>query len=127
MFHLHYDYYVEDKDNPQLDHWEFTPGLSYGITNRLMVDFHTHFAKFGLQHLVAEKQQDYSPLGPSPFMEAGALNLQYRITEGWFINIAGVLTYEFPYQRSKELLDGREAYEATVILAKDFGTHSNIT
>jgi hypothetical protein len=127
VFHLHYDYMVDDKDNPKLDHWEFTPGLSYGITDRLMIDFHTHFAKFGAEHVVEDKRDSYEPLGPSPFMEAGALSLQYRLIEGWFINIGGVLTYEFPYQRSKELLDGKEVYKGTLILAKDFGVHSNIT
>jgi hypothetical protein len=79
VFHLHYDYMVDDKDNPKLDHWEFTPGLSYGITDRLMIDFHTHFAKFGAEHVVEDKRNLYEPLGPSPFMEAGALSLQYRL------------------------------------------------
>lgn len=127
VFHLHYDYYVDDKNDPTQDHWEFTPGLSYGITDRLMADFHTHFAKFGVGHVVEEKKAEFEPFGPSPFMEAGAFCLQYRITEGWFINFAALLTYEFPYQRSKELLDGKEVYEGTLILSKDFGIHSNIT
>ncbi len=127
VFHLHYDYMVDDKDNPNLDHWEFTPGISYGITDRLMFDFHTHFSKFGIDHIVEDKRSSYEPFGPSPFMEAGAVSLQYRFTEGWFINIAGVLTYEFPYQRSRELLDDKEVYEGTLILAKDFGIHSNVT
>ena len=127
VFHLHYDYFVEDKDNPKLDHWEFTPGISYGILDRLMFDFHTHFSKFGLEHVVEEKKAEYEPFGPSPFMEAAAFSLQYRFTEGWFINIAGVLTYELPYQRSRDLLDGKEVYKATLVLAKDFGLHSNTT
>ncbi len=38
VFHLHYDYMVDDSDNPGLDHWEFTPGISYGIVDRLMRD-----------------------------------------------------------------------------------------
>ncbi len=39
VFHLHFDYMVDDKNNPDLDHWEYTPGFSYGITNRLMFRF----------------------------------------------------------------------------------------
>ncbi len=55
VFHLHYDYLVDDRDQPKLDHWELTPGLSYGITNRLMVDIHSHFAKFGNDHVFHPK------------------------------------------------------------------------
>lgn len=128
VFHLHFDYFVPNKDDSSENHWEFTPGISYGITDRLMFDFHTHFAKFGPAHIVdPDKAQD--PVGPPPFMEAGAISLQYRITEPnqLPVNIAGVFTYEFPYKRSKDLLDGKEVYEMTLIVAKDFGLHSNVT
>ena len=36
VFHLHYDYMVDDEDDADLDHWELTPGLSYGLLDRLM-------------------------------------------------------------------------------------------
>lgn len=126
VFRLLYDYIVEDKDNPSVDRWELTPGLAYGITDRLMFDFHTHFAKFGYGHVVEEKQENYKPLGPSPFIEAGAFALQYRLTEGWLVDVAVSGLYEIPFGRSKELLDGKEVYEGTLIVSKGLGTHSNV-
>ncbi|MCS7231335.1 MAG: hypothetical protein RMJ67_04270 [Elusimicrobiota bacterium] len=132
IFHLHYDYFVDDQDDPTLDHWEFTYGVSYGILDRLMFDVHTHFAKFGAGHLVVDlnepKYQNYSQLGPSPFIEAAAFVLQARVTEEKQlpIDIALAFKYEYPTQKSKELLDGKEVFEGSLILSKNFAQHSNI-
>jgi hypothetical protein len=126
VLHFHYDYMVDDEDNPNLDHWEFTPGLIYGITHRLMADFHAHFAKFGNDFLVEEEQANFAPHGPPPFMEAGAFTLQYRLTENLPVNLAIVGVYEFPFQRSRKLLDGEEVVEGTLILYREFGEHSNV-
>ena len=132
VFHLHYDYMVDDMNEPSLDHWEFTPGISYGITDRIMFDFHTHFAKFGAGHLVvditAPEYAQYAKLGPSPFMEAFAMSFQGRITESKQlpVDIAVVFKYEQPFKRSEELLGGQKVYEGTLILSRDFGEHSNI-
>lgn len=125
VFHLHYDYMVDNYANPAEDHWEFTPGLSYGITNRLMVDAHTHFAKFGFDHLI-DQQSDYDPWGPTPFMEAMAFAVQYRFTEGSIVDVAVAGIYEEPFQRSRDLLDGQRVFEGILILSKNFTVHSNI-
>jgi hypothetical protein len=128
VFHLHYDYLVDDNDNPDLDHWEFTPGLSYGIVDRLMLDVHTHFAKFGSDHIVDEERENFEPNGPSPFMEAVAGSLQYRVTEDWLIDIAVVGTLEVPFSRAERLLGSEDnVYAGMLIIGKDFGEHSNIT
>lgn len=121
VFHLHYDYYVEDKDNPDFDHWEFTPGLSYGITNYFMFDVHTHFAKFGKGFIVDENVTELSP-----FMEAVAFSLQARIKKFFPLDFAIVLGYELPFERSKKYLDGQEVYEGKLIVSRDFGVHSNV-
>lgn len=131
VFHVHYDYIVDDKNNPLLDHWELTPGFSYGITERLMCDVHTHFAKFGAGHLIVDVESpaytQYKHIGPSPFIEAAAFTLQYRVTEKLLpIDIAVALKYEHPFPRSEELLGGQQVYEGTLILFYEFGTHSNI-
>lgn len=126
LFHLHYDYYVEDKLDPGLDHWEVTPGLAYGITDRLMFDVHTHFAKFGNGLLEEDQRETYAPNGPSPFMEAAAFTLQYRLTEGWPVEVGLAATYELPYSRAKSLLGSEEAIEGTLILARSFGQHGVI-
>ena len=94
VYHLHYDHMVDDADNPKLDHWELTPGFSYGILDRLMFDIHTHFAKFGAAHVVPDKQGDFGESGLSPFMEAVAASLQYRVTEGALVDAAVVGTLE---------------------------------
>ncbi|MCK5850176.1 MAG: hypothetical protein KAH23_04615 [Kiritimatiellae bacterium] len=127
VFHLHYDYMVDDQNNPLADHWEFTPGLSYGITDMLMLDLHTHFAKFGEDHIVDEERENYMSTGSSPFMEAAALCLQYRIVEDWIIDIAFVATIEVPFSRADKLLGSEDnVYAGTLILSKSFGEHGNL-
>jgi len=128
VFHLHYDYMADNKDNPDEDHWELTPGVSYGITDRLMVDVHTHFAKFGIDHVLVEEREAFEPDGPSPFMEAAAGALQYRLTEGWLVDIALVAGMEVPFHRSKRLLGSEDnVYCGQLIIGKEFGEHSNVT
>lgn len=127
VFHLHYDYMVDDSDNTDLDHWEFTPGLSYGITDRLMADIHTHFAKFGIGHIVEDRMAEFEPNGPSPFMEAVALTLQYRLTQGWPVDVALAGTWEIPFSRAEELLGSEDhVYIGTLILSREFGEHGNM-
>ena len=127
-FHIHYDYMVDDADNPKADHWEFTPGIAYGITDRLMFDVHTHFAKFGEDHIVAEERANYENTGTSPFMEAVAASIQYRLTEDWPVNIGVSGTIEAPFSRASKLLGSKDnVYRGMIILSRDFGTHANIT
>ena len=128
VLHLHYDYMVDDRDNPHLDHWEFTPGVSYGITDRLMLDLHTHFAGFGIDHIVDKERGNYEPNGPSPFMEAAAGSLQYRVVEDGLVDIAVVGTIEIPFNRAEALLGSEDnVYAGMLIIGKDLGEHSNIT
>ena len=126
IFHVHYDYIVDNSANSAQDHWEYTPGLSYGITNRLMVDAHTHFAKFGIDHIVREQRANFAPQGPSPFMEAMAFAVQYRLTEGSFIDVAIGGVYEEPFQRSRDLLGGQRGFEGILILSRGLGSRGNI-
>ena len=125
--HLHYDYMVEDSNDPAQDHWEFTPGISFGITDRLMFDAHTHLAKFNVGLLKSDKQAAYSPLGPSPFIEAIALSVQYRILERSFVDLALAVIYEFPMKRSIDLLGGNRVFESVLIVSKNLGSHRNVT
>jgi len=128
VFHLHYDYMVDDQDAPALDHWEFTPGISYGILDRLMLDVHTHFAKFGIDHVVDEQRENYGTNGPSPFMEAAAASVQYRVIEGWIVDIAVAGTLEVPFGRSARLLGSTDnVYAGMLIVGKEFGEHGNVT
>ncbi len=128
VFHLHYDYMVDDSEDASLDHWELTPGLSFGLTDRLMGDVHTHFAKFGVGHVVEERQTEFEPNGPSPFMEAVALALQYRVTEKGPVNVGLTGTWEIPFRRSERLLGSKEqVYMGTLILSREFGAHGNVT
>jgi hypothetical protein len=128
VLHLHYDYMVDDRDNPDLDHWEFTPGISYGITDRLMLDLHTHFASFGIDHIVDDERDQFEPGGPSPFMEAAAGTLQYRLVEGWLIDIAVAATLEVPFSRAETLLGSTDnVYCGMLIIGREFGDHGNLT
>ena len=127
IFYVLYDYTVPDKDIPDEDHWEITPGISYGITERLMFDIHTHFAKFGFEHVVEEERERY-PEGPSPFIEAFATSLQYQLSgkNQFPVDIAVATKYEYPLNRAEKLLGGEEVIKGTLILSKDLGGHRNI-
>lgn len=127
LFHLHYDLMSEDKDDPRQDHWELTPGVAYGITDRLMFDAHVHYASFENGLIVEDRQAEFEPDGPSPFLEAAAFTLQYRVSESWPVNVAVAGTYEVPFDRAEELLGSEEVYEGTLILAREFGSHGNVT
>lgn len=127
IFYLRYDYMAPDKNDPTLDRWEWTPGLAYGLTDRLMFDVHTHYAKFGTGHLVEEEQEKFSDRDPSPFFEAVAMSLQYRVTEGAWLDVAVAGHVEIPLQRARDWLDAEEVYEGVLILSKPFGTHGNVT
>ncbi len=127
IFHLHFDYMVDDFSDSSLDHWEYTPGLSIGITDRLMIDVHTHYAGFGAGHINNIQTDNDNLSGLSPFIEAAAFSIQYRITEGRSVNFAMAAAYEVPFQRSKEVLGGKEVFEGMLIGAYEFGNHSNMT
>ncbi len=127
LFYLHYDYRSEDKNDPRQDHWELTPGFAYGLTDRLMLDAHGHYAKFENGLVVEERQPEFEPDGPSPFVEALEFTLHYRLTEGAPINAAVSGTFELPMDRAKELLGGEEAYEGTLILTRAFGARADLT
>lgn len=126
VFHLHHDYMVDDVDQPKLDHWELTPGMSYGITDRLMFDVHSHFAKFGIDHILPEYRIKFFPSGPSPFMEAVAFALQYQITQSAPIDVGLSLSYEEPFPRSVDLLNGQPVAGLTLIVNKSFTGHKNV-
>ncbi len=127
LFYLHYDYKSEDKNDADFDRWEFTPGISYGITDRLMVNAHAHYAKFKNGHIVEDRQEEFAPDGPPPFVEAASFTLQYRVTEGWWVDVAVVGSVEIPFDRAKDLLDAEEVYSGTLILSHTFPQHANIT
>lgn len=127
VFHLHYDYRVDDADRPRLDHWELTPGVSYGLTGWLMVDVHTHFAKFGPDHVVEERREDFEPGGPSPFLEALAASLQIRLPATWPVHTALVVSWEIPFHRAEQLLGSEDpVWAGTFILSRDFAAHGNV-
>lgn len=127
LVYLHYDYFSEDKDDPALDRWEVTPGASYGITDRLMLDGHVHYAKFKRGHIAEARQEEFENDGPSPFFEASAFTLQYRFTDGTPIEAAVAATVEIPFDRARDLLESAEVYEVTLILSRPFGRHGNVT
>ncbi|MEN3045904.1 MAG: hypothetical protein ABDH49_02820 [Candidatus Hydrothermales bacterium] len=120
IFHLIYDYYVENRDSSDYDHWELTPGLSYGITDHIMFGVHTHFAKFGKAYV-----KDRAEL--SPMIEAANFSLQIRFKSFGLLNLALLFSYEVPFYRSRLYLDSKEVFEGEIILSKNFLTHSNIS
>ncbi len=125
VFYLRYDYFVDDKSDASLDHWELTPGISYGILKRVMFDAHIHLSKFGRGHFLEGISEEET----SPFFEAIAPSLIIQLTKykQLPVDIALSLCYEYPFHRSRKLIGGTHTFEGKLILSRDFGVHSNIT
>ncbi|HMP90150.1 MAG TPA: hypothetical protein PJ991_08105, partial [Kiritimatiellia bacterium] len=127
IIYFHYDYFVEDKNNSALDHWEITPGIAYGITDKLMIDAHTHYAKFRDGSVADDRQGSYGEDGPSPFFEALAISVLYRITDDGPWHAAASAVAEFPFSRSKEVLGSEDnVYGGAFIFGRNFGQHSMV-
>lgn len=107
-----FDYY---QSAPGTYHWEYTPTLIYGLTNRLMLGFHSHY----YQNNNLSK----------PIFEAGAFALQYQLTkpDEQFLDIALITEYEFPYKKSVEQLDGTHLWINTLVLSKELPGDINTT
>ena len=103
---LHYDYFSPKKDFDE-SHWEITPTLLYGITDRLMADIHTHISKFN---------------GTNAFVEAISGSLQYRLTKDWpfHLDIGLLLEYEYPTDRSRDVIDGTDVLTGMLILSREW-------
>lgn len=127
LVYVQYDYMVPDDQNSRLDRWEITPGWSYGITERLMFDIHTHLAKFGNDHIVEDEQEQFEPHGPSPFFEAVSASLLYRFTESGPYHLAASAAVEVPLPRARDWLgDDDLIYTGTLIAGWEFGMHASI-
>lgn len=135
-----YDNMVDDPNDPSQNHWEFTPGISYGITDWLMLDTHMHYAKFGAGHLspegreriLAEAGQDAldvaNIVGPSPFVEAATIALQVALPPMSFLNVGFEAAVEFPFKGARRYLGAEDnVYEFGLILDHEFGEHQRIT
>lgn len=125
LFYIRYDYIVDDKSDPTFNHWEFTPGFSYGILKRVMFDVHIHFSKFESGHFSEEFHEE----NVAPFFEAfsPSLIIQFTKHEQLPIDIALFLGYEYPFHRAKKVIGGTHVFDGKLILSRDFGVHSNIT
>ncbi len=125
IIYLRFDYMAPDKNDPVLDRWEWTPGIAVGLTDRLLFDIHGHYARFGAGHIEDEAvREGFGERDPSPFFEAVAASLQYRVTEDTWLDVAVGARVEVPFSRARDWLDAEEVYEGVLILAKPFAAHS---
>lgn len=135
--YLLYDHKADDTNDPGWDRWEFTPGISYGVTDWLMVDVHTHFAKFGRNYLEDDYVDGLDPeaadrtdiLGSAPMLEAAAINLQFalpKVTD--LVNIGFATTVEIPFKQAKKALGADKlGYEFELILQRELWEHAMLT
>lgn len=72
-----FDYYMPSLDDSDFDEWEYMPTFIYGITDRLMINLHTH-----LLHIHNEPA----------FFEAFAFGFQYQATtlDTWLADVAEI-------------------------------------
>lgn len=125
VFYLRGDYFVEDKSDSDFDHWEITPGLSYGLMKRVMLDLHIHLSSFNKGHFTEEFKGERVP----PFFEALAPSLIIQLTRyrELPVDIAIFLCYEYPFHRARKVIGGTHTFGGKLILSRDFGVHSNVT
>ncbi len=136
--YLLYDHTTQDPNDPGSNKWEFTPGISYGVTDWFMFDAHMHYAQFGYNEL----SEDYidsitdsellarlESQGSAPMLEAAALNFQFalpKVTD--LFNIGFATTVEIPFNQAKKLL-GAEGlgYEFELVLQRELWEHAMVT
>lgn len=136
--YLLYDHQGGGTDDPGDERWEFTPGISYGITDWLMVDAHTHYAKFGRNHLEnddriagfdPDQQARINATGAGPMLEAAALGAQValpRFTD--LVDVGLAASVEIPFSAAKRWLGADKlGYEFEVILHREIMEHVMIT
>ncbi len=109
-----FDYYKPSYDDSSLDEWEITPTFIYGISDRLTFGIHTHLLHIDNQ---------------SAFFEAFAFGFQYQITEpdAWLVDVGLNVEYEIPFQKSRDLIDGKQILAGTLILSKELPGDINVT
>lgn len=136
VFYLLYDHKSIDANDPGSERWEFTPGLSYGVTNWLMLDAHTHYAKFGanfieedyLDSLSEDARARTESQGASPMLEAVTISAQVAVPRfNNFVDVGFAVAAEFPFSQAKKVLGAdKPVYELELILQRDFGGHRTI-
>jgi hypothetical protein len=135
--YLLYDHQSRDPNDPASERWEFTPGLSYGVTDWLMVDVHTHYAKFGGNFIEQDYLDSLDPdtaarietVGAAPMLEAAAINAQVAIPRfNDFVDVGFAVTVEIPFSQAKKVLgDDELVYEFELILQHELWEHAMIT
>lgn len=135
--YLMYDHQSGDQNNPGLERWEFTPGISYGVTDWLMVDAHTHYAKFGRVYLDDDYVDDLPDgvrervdiNGAAPMLEAAALGAQVAIPRfNDFVDVGLAVGVEIPFSQAKKALGADKlGYEFELILHREIAEHVMVT
>ncbi len=135
--YLIYDHKTDDADDPGSERWEFTPGLSYGVTDWLMVDAHTHYAKFGpnyidqgyLNGLAEDVRARTESEGAAAMLEAAAVSAQVALPRfNDFVDVGFSLAMEIPFSQAEEVLGSDTlGYSAELILRRELPGHRMIT
>lgn len=135
--YLIYDHTTQDPNDPGSNKWEFTPGISYGVTDWFMFDAHMHYAQFGFNELDPDYVASLDPEvqdrmrneGSAPMLEAAALNFQFALPKFTdLFNVGFATTIEIPFNQAKKVL-GAEGlgYEFELILQRELWEHAMIT
>lgn len=135
--YLIYDHTTQDPNDPGSNKWEFTPGISYGVTDWFMFDIHAHYAQFGFNELDGDYVASLDPavaarmenVGSAPMLEATALNFQFALPKFTdLFNVGFATTIEVPFNQAKKAL-GAEGlgYEFELILQRELWEHAMVT
>lgn len=133
--YLMYDHQSRNPNDPGAERWEFTPGLTYGVTEWLMLDAHTHYAKFGAGFVEdgpavdAGAQERIDIMGPAPMLEAAAIGAQVAIPRfNDYVDVGLAASVEIPFSGAKRWLGADKlGYEFELILHREIMEHVMIT
>lgn len=117
-----FNFFKEEKGTSAFNHYEITPILIYGITDRLMGNFHFHISGFN-------PNPDNMLLQPKIFIEAFTAGVQYRLTEPGekYFNFAYSIDFEYPSSNARRYIDGKDLLTNTLIISKELPGDLNIT
>ncbi len=117
-----FNFFNEKKNQDQFNHYEITPLLTYGITDRFMGSFHFHISQFN-------PNEENNLSKPSIFLEAFTFGVQYRLTEPTekYFDLAWSISYEYPNNDSRKKIEGKDLFTNTFIISKELTGDMNIT
>jgi len=102
-----FDYKFVDRHDSSKNEWRYTPGIEYGLTDRLLLS-------------LAGRLKDIH--GTRPYIDFGRVGLKTQLTprKKFPVDIGFQMTYELPTDRSRKATGASDELVETLILSRNF-------